>query len=853
MEELRRSGRLKGKGPVTGDDGEAQGKDVREPVKRTKGESSKAYVFQTRTSPKPLYNAMLTLKPIQKACLEQNGFGNLLDFKVDGIPSKLGFYVVDNFDPKNMEIKMARHSLVITRQSIGEMLGINNEGLDILEEEKTNDEEMIKNWTEQFEKEDITPSDVKSMIRKSKVADINFKLNFLVLFTSVMGNVKPKGICDLSILEYISTTTDFSSINWCSYVWRCLQTCKNGWKRDKTYSYFLGSITFLTMMYVDGMVCNAFNFGRKRPPTTFWTHELLREREIEEIKSGLGNGELQGPYVEEEIDPMPETVEGFVWKLKKYVECIYKERTGFEKTLLKAIEMFPGNNLVSELSQRYTEALKYQPGGNEGTSHANVHTEDEPQNATLEVDLGEGIQTYEAVDLSVSEFDSPAYIMGPLTQQEVWKSVDRVDADIEYAKKVSDWDAPSFSLGLTPDFVKGPLDTEYAMGTQTQNEVVETVDRVATALSSKKSVKSTLGIPRFNLDMAENSESAEGKKPVKGKKPMEAVPLRVLEPVSNKGDESTRRDKRIISLTAKMKSPYYARVTDADSEENAREKRVTKYLFNRMSSNHSDVLFETTFGHQSSREQMLTLGPQESVATNVIDSWCAVLNALESLKDKNSPLRLFLPTFVVDTSAINDEYAADALVKNYLINAETANAKDGRSSILKGIDLVFIPVCNDQHQFLVCFNLKKPAVSVIDNKKNEKKNAPRKRIKTEKMEDMRVASMLHTNFGQYMLARFHAKAKSIINADLERGKFNWQTDEREKDSGVFLMRHMETYKGTGMGKWNCGLDADVKKQLTQLGRLRKKYAARILLSDCNIHKEKIRAESDQMEDENVHV
>ena len=57
-------------------------------------------MFQTRASAKVFFNAIHTLRPVQKACLERIGFGGLLDLKIDGIPSKLGFYVVDKFNPE---------------------------------------------------------------------------------------------------------------------------------------------------------------------------------------------------------------------------------------------------------------------------------------------------------------------------------------------------------------------------------------------------------------------------------------------------------------------------------------------------------------------------------------------------------------------------------------------------------------------------------------------------------------------------------------------------------------------------------------------------------------------------------
>lgn len=161
-----------------------------------------------------LFNALQTLRPVQKACLEQMGFEGLLDMKLDGIPSKIGFYVVDQFNPVKMEIKLRNSSIVITKQLIGEILGIRNEGRDIMDEVIEKDEGLISNWMQQFQEgKDKTTGMLKGLIRKSKVADMNFKLNFIVLFTAVMGGVKGKGILDLSVLNHIDRETDLSTIN----------------------------------------------------------------------------------------------------------------------------------------------------------------------------------------------------------------------------------------------------------------------------------------------------------------------------------------------------------------------------------------------------------------------------------------------------------------------------------------------------------------------------------------------------------------------------------------------------------------------------------------------------------------
>ncbi|GJZ94967.1 hypothetical protein Tco_0667170, partial [Tanacetum coccineum] len=71
---------------------------VRQQNKKTKKSKSDSTKFRTRSSPKALYLALATLKPSQQDCVAKMGFGSLLEFKVDGISSRLGFYVVDMFD-----------------------------------------------------------------------------------------------------------------------------------------------------------------------------------------------------------------------------------------------------------------------------------------------------------------------------------------------------------------------------------------------------------------------------------------------------------------------------------------------------------------------------------------------------------------------------------------------------------------------------------------------------------------------------------------------------------------------------------------------------------------------------------
>ncbi|GKE16702.1 ulp1 protease family, C-terminal catalytic domain-containing protein, partial [Tanacetum coccineum] len=166
---------------------------------------------------------------------------------------------------------------------------------------------------------------------------------------------------------------------------------------------------------------------------------------------------------------------------------------------------------------------------------------------------------------------------------------------------------------------------------------------------------------------------------------------------------------------------------------------------------------------------------------NVLSSWSTYLNFLEAKKDFISPARLFFPTFEVDKKLFADNAYTLEMFMEY---AESANSSYGGQTKLDKADIVFIPVSNGEHKFLVCVNLKNPAVTLIDSKKEGNK-VTRKKKKDGDINDVRVASKLV-----------------------------------------------------------CGLDVEGKKQNAQLGRLRNKYAAKLLLLDCNIYKGKIREEMD---------
>ncbi|GJX18521.1 C2 calcium-dependent membrane-targeting protein [Tanacetum coccineum] len=419
------------------------------------------------------------------------------------------------------------------------------------------------------------------------------------------------------------------------------------------------------MLYVDGTVCNAFNVGRKRPPTSFWTIELLKEREYEEINAGgIGKGALQGPFVEED-DPMPEDED-------------------VPSNVLR------GNPFIADVYQQYRASLHYKNVGNEGNSCSDLNGDnnDEPQ------------------------------------QEEVFTRVDKVVEEFESSKKGNDFEPPSFSFGVTQDF-------DMVLSLETP-----VTDRNTSVLSS-----------------ANQSE------------PINAVPLSMCKPVLKDEDVVHGRGKRKYTKSQAASSLISA------------------------------ILFENEIGTKASRKQMESLVNGENIDNAVVDAWSEYLNSLESLRGENSMSRFFLPTFIVDKKMFGNESKANKSITNFLMDVETLNERAGRKNIINLVDLVFIPVSNYGHKFLICINMKFPAVNMIDSKNNLTKEGYHKSIIVNKINDMVVATVLD---------------------------FYGQTDKRPNDSGVILMRHMEAYMGTIISKWACGLETEGRKQNTMLGRLRKR-------------------------------
>ncbi|CAH9107496.1 unnamed protein product [Cuscuta europaea] len=135
---------------------------------------------------------------------------------------------------------------------------------------------------------------------------------------------------------------------------------------------------------------------------------------------------------------------------------------------------------------------------------------------------------------------------------------------------------------------------------------------------------------------------------------------------------------------------------------------------------------------------------------------------------------------------------------------------------LDKIDLFFFPIMQMRHYYVICINIKRKRIDILDNSSARVSNR-------DKYEEM-PATVYMTAKGMEKRASLLAKIKPT------RISMSWRDTTNVIDYGVFAMRHIETYKGEGLMGWDCGLRHDDKKQL--LG-LRVKYTAFVLLEEIN--------------------
>ncbi|GKC53762.1 hypothetical protein Tco_1076507 [Tanacetum coccineum] len=359
-------------------EGDEQLKKVTKPKKAKGSTAEKQYpTCNTRSSPKPMYEAMMTLSDPQKKCLKDMGFERMIHFPIVELPSALAYHAIDHFHPGSMELRLEKGSIKATRQKVQDMLGIpmGSRKLEEMEQRPFNDP-FIKEWENQFKHvKKPTPAAIASVISDSTQADFMFQMNFITLFGSTMGTLDNGGRVSTKLLKGITEDVDISEIDWCGYILDCLKNSKKNWKDVKTRkNFYYGPLTFLCLLYLDSTIFPDLRVLRHRPALRSWNTTTMRKRiKMETETRRLGKLEHHGEFNHEEEqdginvykgldvyvplinDKEPETKEEYYEKIVLKFDIISDERSELVRTLRNGVKKFEDDQMMIDFCKQYRE------------------------------------------------------------------------------------------------------------------------------------------------------------------------------------------------------------------------------------------------------------------------------------------------------------------------------------------------------------------------------------------------------------------------------------------------------------------------------------------------------------------
>ncbi|PWA48886.1 hypothetical protein CTI12_AA488630 [Artemisia annua] len=431
------------------------------------------------------------------------GFETMINFPLNELPGSLGFYVLENFHPKSMELRLERGSIKVTRQKVHDMLGVPMGSRKLNEMEPREwDDEFITRWEQQYyklgKKEKATPALIAKEINRTSNADFMFKINFLMLFASTMGTLDSGGKCPYNVLRNVKEDDDIADIDWCGYILDCLEGSKHNWKDvKKSGNYYYGPLTLLNLLYLDSTHFPELQVMRHRPALRSWNTAMMKQRiELEKKQKCLGKLEHHGKfnqeedqsdcinlyqgadvYLEEEIEDETSlaTKEDYYRLVESSLDRISKERKEMLETLVEGCTKYNEYRMMYKLSKGYMKMFNVKDllipesasDGDSDDENEDNSDNDEEENVEYENEEPEDEKS-ENEEMEYEMLDSEKQVddeMGDENDDKMQEDLDNVDVSVDdaMAENVEKQNEAAMSLKCLVELVDEPAVDEPAV------------------------------------------------------------------------------------------------------------------------------------------------------------------------------------------------------------------------------------------------------------------------------------------------------------------------------------------------------------------------------------------------------
>ncbi|KAH6780504.1 hypothetical protein C2S52_011741 [Perilla frutescens var. hirtella] len=807
--------------------------------------------LKTRTCPSLLVDAIENLNPIQKQQVRDIGFGALLNLKISNIPLKLAYWLLENFDSKRCEIQLKGNAKVHIREDdVRMILGLQRGERLIQSRIKNHESSLTVEWRQRFEKASnrILLKHVYTNMLEQREGGEWFKRQFLVLLTTCLIECFGNGYLSPQIMDNLNDIDKVSELNWCQYVIRSLTKHTSHWQKKKK-NYYTGPTLFLTLFYVDRVVLSYRTVPRSIPATIKWTNELITERQsMEIVGGGFEEGFPDKPCTVDEI-LNPDLIDNELINAAAPNQVVPNEehivdkpephnpseppceQPGPSNAELNIAEPSQDNQDMHSVTDKLISMTKmiYDTFTNIITL-IDALPEKMLENAILR-------RTLERALLLDEKQKKPSEQSSSQEEDDFWSNPEHIAAIAkieeaammrnEFKKKFDD--VPSFNLGLSQDIWEDVInvvdDIEKTSRKESTTEDKNKEDaslakEIENQVEGDNEVQIETEEEQNKNDLVEDDPKTIAKKD-KGKGKMHAEEdIEMQEQVKEKEtDRMVTRNKTLLKKTDILMSPYYRMTIIADEKLDKKQKYLYFWMMSRSESNREDIVYNDG-PVQLRRQEMETMRAGRYLNISVIDVWSTILNHNEKLRSMNSPKRFFATTNPCLYTIVNAPKKWDTEKRI----SEFSNRLLGEIQAVEGLQVAGIEMnCKGD---------------IIDNSVE---------LDGENIDQNLNYGDIPCSLVRFLIEFLKKNGEGMKASTIDKKmkptqklQMPWQNNTNKVDCGIYVMRHMETYKGNGMKNWKSGLKVD---NLRQMKFLRAKYCVTVLDANSNNLRADILAEA----------
>nr|XP_017233256.1 PREDICTED: uncharacterized protein LOC108207308 [Daucus carota subsp. sativus] len=252
-----------------------------------------------RAYPKTFTDAIQALTEDQKKWVTEAGFGPLLSFAMRKVPHSMCVNIIWWYDLTEDEMIFSKQRVKITEQDVADTLGLPKGEKEICFKKGKVNRDKFSRWRAQFPDKDgnrITELTVYEAITRSRVVDLHFKQNFMILMMNLFVYTNNSSFVCQDVLGFEDEFENASHYNWCKLVVESLRSTHEEWWDDPQKKYYTGSLVFLLFFYLDRSVHTEYRAERTRPVFIGWRDSLIENRNrSESIDGTFMRGEIVGP------------------------------------------------------------------------------------------------------------------------------------------------------------------------------------------------------------------------------------------------------------------------------------------------------------------------------------------------------------------------------------------------------------------------------------------------------------------------------------------------------------------------------------------------------------------------------